>query len=150
MLLQPAMSKKFEELESFKRARLLLKDVYLISGTFPHSEVYGLTAQMRRAAVSVISQMAEGQGRLSYGEWRQMLSQARGSLFEVDSQTIAALDLGFLGQESYDALRARVASVGRPLSGLIKYVQRREAEAKRRKPPGTSHQAPATDIQSMK
>lgn len=142
------MSKKFEELVAFKRARLLVKEVYLVTGTFPPSELYGLTSQMRRAAVSVISQIAEGQGRLSYGEWRQMLSQARGSLFEVDSQTIVALDLEFLNQEAHDVLRARVASVGRPLSGLIKYVQRREAETKRHKPPGTSHQAPVTDRRS--
>ena len=87
------MPSKFEDLVAFKRAMTLMKDTYAVTGDFPRSELYGLTSQMRRSAVSVLSQIAEGQGRLTYGEWRQFLGQARGSLFELEAQCMAAASI---------------------------------------------------------
>ena len=130
------MPTRFQDLEVFKRARALVKEVYSATAAFPSSEMYGLTAQMRRAAVSIISHIAEGQGRLSYGEWRQMLSQARGSLYEVEAQCIVANDLGFLTDSAAVALQAKTQSVGRALAGFIRWVQSREAQAKHRRRPG--------------
>ena len=125
------MATKFEDLAFFKRARVLVRNVYAATKSFPRSELYGLVSQMRRAAVSVLSHCAEAQGRLTYGEQRQMLSQARGSLYEVEAQCIAAADLGFLTPEALKSLRARARSVGRPLSGFIRWVQKREAAQKK-------------------
>jgi four helix bundle protein len=70
----------FEDLDVFKRALYLMTDVYRATKVFPGDERFGLTQQLRRAAVAVVSNLAEGQGRFTDGEWRQFLSQARGSL----------------------------------------------------------------------
>jgi four helix bundle protein len=134
------MSKKFEDLDAFKRALDLVADVYEVTESFPRTELYGMTSQVRRAAMSIVNHIAEGQGRLTLGEWRQMLSQARGSLYEVQAQLIASERLGFLKADKKRQLEARSADVARPLAGLIRYVQRREQESKRR----LSNQQPAT------
>jgi four helix bundle protein len=120
------MSQAFEDLEVFKRALDLMEAVYRATDTFPSHERFGLTAQIRRASFSVISHLAEGQGRLTLGEWRQMLSQARGSLFEVQAQLIGSHRLKYLSDEPYAQLRTAVRRVARPLTGLIRYVQCRE------------------------
>src|SRR5438093_1589566 len=115
--------KNFEGLVAFNRAIELMVAVYRATETFPVEERYGLTAQLRRASVSVVSNIAEGQGRLSLGEWRQLLSQARGSLYEVQAQVIAAKHLCFLESSAHDALRTAIRRVASPLNGLIAYVR---------------------------
>jgi four helix bundle protein len=122
----PAMSKTFEDLDVFKRALDLMVGVYEATEDFPKREFYGLAAQLRRASVSVVSNIAEGQGRLTPGEWRQLLSHARGSLFEIEAQLIAASRLGYLDAGTKARLRASAKSVGKPLAGLIAYVRTRE------------------------
>ena len=116
-------------------------EVYRITEAFPKRELYGLAAQLRRAAVSVVSNIAEGQGRLTYGEWRQLLSHARGSLYEIEAQTIASLRLGFIDTETFAVLRKQARNVGGQLIGLIRYVQGKEAEVRSKK---TTHRSPAT------
>lgn len=136
------MAKTFEDLRVFQKALDLMVDVYTATETFPKREWYGLTSQMRRATCSVVSHLAEGQGRLTYGEWRQMLSQARGSLYELQAQVIAATRLRFLDQASAEYLQKRSRTVGRELAGLIDWVKRRETETKQariRKPQATSN-----------
>jgi four helix bundle protein len=122
--------KNFEELSVFKRAIELMEAVYSTTAQFPIVERYGLTAQIRKASISVMSHIAEGQGRLSLGEWRQFLSQARGSLYEVQAQTIAAHRLRFIDEPVYQSLRLSIRRVAKPLSGLIAYVRRREQAAR--------------------
>jgi four helix bundle protein len=73
--------------------------------------VYGLTSQLRRAAVSVPSNIAEGQGRLTSGEFRQFLGHSRGSLLEVDTQLAIAFDLGYLEKQKYEALEQETYQV---------------------------------------
>jgi four helix bundle protein len=80
----------------WQKAVTLVKDVYLETREFPKVEVYGLAAQMRRSAVLVPSNIAEGQGRLSKGEFRQFLGVARGSLLELETQIIIATDLHYV------------------------------------------------------
>ena len=131
------MARTFEDLEVFKRAISLMKAVYEVTDGFPQREIYGLASQLRRASISVISQIAEGQGRLSAGEWRQFLSQARGSLFEIEAQIIAARELGFVNSVVANNVRAKTKAAGRPLAGLIAYVRARE-----RRQPGTGNRQP--------
>jgi four helix bundle protein len=129
----------FEDLRAFQRAMELMVDVYKATEIFPKQELYGLTSQLRRASCSVVSNIAEGQGRLTYGETRQLLSQARGSLFEVQAQVIVATRLTFLDEAAAEHLKKRIRAAGRELAGLIDWIKRREAEAKRpsRKKPQT-------------
>ena len=105
-----------------------MEEIYTTTEAFPKREMYGLTSQIRRASVSVVSHIAEGQGRLTIGEWRQMLSQARGSLYEVEAQLLAAKRLRFIDDATFEKVRIRAKSVGVALAGLIKYVREREAQ----------------------
>jgi four helix bundle protein len=123
----------FEDLRAFQHALDLMVDVYTVTANFPRHELYGLTSQMRRASCSVVSNIAEGQGRLTFGERRQLLSHARGSLYEVQAQVIAAQRLDFLTPEAADPLRKRAEETARELAGLIRWVKNREFETKRRR-----------------
>lgn len=107
-------------------------DVYKATESFPKHELYGLTSQLRRASCSIVSNIAEGQGRITYGERRQMFSQARGSLFETQAQVIAAQRLNFLTESEAGQLKKRIAAAARELAGLIDWVAKREAQGKRR------------------
>ena len=120
------MTKSFEDLHTFKRALDLMVAIYRLTRTFPSDERFGLTQQVRRAAVSVVSNIAEGQGRLSPGEWRQFLSHARGSLYEVQSQIIAAHLLEYIDDAAAKRLRGSIRRVAEPLQGLIEYVREQE------------------------
>jgi four helix bundle protein len=103
----------------------LVTDVYRNTQSFPDSERFGLTAQLRRAAVSVPSNVAEGQGRLSTGEFKQFLGHARGSLLEVETQIMIAANLGyFTGHQSGNLLKQTI-EVGRILNGLIGSLKNR-------------------------
>ena len=92
--------------------------------------MFGLTSQLRRSAVSVASNIAEGQGRLSKGEFRQFLGQARGSLVEMETQIVIAANLGFLNSKTVTELMDRSGEVSRLLHGLIKSPQPVEPKAR--------------------
>ncbi|HZQ69983.1 MAG TPA: four helix bundle protein [Terriglobales bacterium] len=106
------MARSYRELLVWQKAKALAVMVYRDTGLFPKAELYGLTSQMRRSAVSVPSNIAEGQGRLTPGEFQQFLGHARGSLLELDTQLAIAHDLGYfsdavhskLDQEAYQVL----------------------------------------------
>ena len=119
--------------------------IYEVTEYFPRSEQYGLQAQMRRAGVSAVSNIAEGQGRLTLGEWRQLLSHARGSLYEIEAQLIVARRLNFLSTQDAERLRAAIRKAGKPLAGLIDYVRRRERQpATGNRQQATGNRQPAT------
>lgn len=120
----------FEDLRAFQRALDLMVEVYASTEHFPRAELYGLTSQMRRAAGGVVSQIAEGQGRVTFGEWRQLLSQARGSLYELQAQVMASQRLGFLSESAALHLRKQIRATAGELAGLLRWVRRREAQAK--------------------
>jgi four helix bundle protein len=136
------MAKTFEDLRAFQRALDLMVDVYEATKKFPRSELFGLTSQLRRAAGGVVGDIAEGQGRLTYGEWLDMLSRARGSLYEVQGHVIACTRLGFLTPAVAEHLKKLARIAGRELAGLITWVQRRKLESKRSrsKPQTTSNE----------
>ena len=117
---EPASTKRFyRDLIVWQRAIELVTAIYRQTTKFADHERFGLTSQLRRAAVSVPSNIAEGQGRLTRGEFRQFLGQARGSLLEIDTQITIAHKLGYLREQEYEFLLDRTGEVGKMLNGLI-------------------------------
>ncbi|HKN15867.1 MAG TPA: four helix bundle protein [Candidatus Sulfotelmatobacter sp.] len=109
----------YRDLIVWKKSMALVLDVYRLTQAFPKIETYGLTSQLRRAAVSVPSNIAEGQARISTGEFRQFLGNARGSLMEVETQILLAQELGYLEEHESGNLLGTTAEVGRILNGLL-------------------------------
>ena len=97
------MARSYRELLVWQKAKALAVSLYRETETFPKSETYGLNSQIRRAAVSVASNIAEGQGRLTRGEFKHFLGMARGSLLELDTQLAIAHDLGYIPPDPYQA-----------------------------------------------
>jgi four helix bundle protein len=93
-------------------------EVYKASENFPQRELYGLSSQLRRAAVSIPSNIAEGQGRRSTKEFKHFLSNAQGSLCEVETQVRIAGNLGYLAATAVEELLTKTAEIGRILHGL--------------------------------
>jgi four helix bundle protein len=109
----------YRDLKAWQKAMQLVTAIYFHTQGFPKEETYGLTSQMRRAAVSVPSNIAEGQGRRLEGDFQHFLRNARGSLLELETQVLIATNLGFLPHRDADKLLASSAEVGRILNGLI-------------------------------
>jgi four helix bundle protein len=99
---------------------LPVTEIYRHTKHFPRDEVFGLTVQMRRAAVSIASNIAEGKGRASGRELVQFLGHARGSLYEVQAQLRIAQELGYLSRTEGQELIEQAAETGRILAGLIR------------------------------
>jgi four helix bundle protein len=110
--------KKYDDLIVWRKAMELIRDIYQATGLFPKEECYGLTVQMRRAAVSVASNIAEGQGRQSTNEFLHHLSFAYGSLIELETQIRVSKMLGFAKPAAVAPLLARTSEIGRLLNGL--------------------------------
>jgi four helix bundle protein len=106
------------DLIAWQQALELVRMIYRSTRTFPKDKVYGLSSQLRRAAVSIPSNLAEGYGRNSRRELHQYVGQARGSLCEVETQVEIARDLVYIDSKSALELLAKVARVGRLLTGL--------------------------------
>jgi four helix bundle protein len=112
-----------KELHSYKELIVWQKAVDLaedrITRSFPHAEIYGLTSQLRRSAVSVPSNIAEGQGRATKGEFIQFLCHSRGSLFELETQLLIAGKLGYLDASQRKSLISKTTEAARILNGLL-------------------------------
>jgi four helix bundle protein len=126
------MSNSYKDLIVWQRAVTMVTEVYRATQSFPREETYGLTSQVRRSAVSVASNIAEGQGRISPGEFRQFLGMARGSLIEMETQIVIAGNLGYMKNETVDRLTTRSAEVNRLLHGLMQSLQPHEVPRKTR------------------
>jgi len=109
---------RFERLEVWDRAMVWAKRVYDVTASFPTVEQFGLTSQLRRAAVAVPSNIAEGTGRFSSIEFVRFLEIAYGSLMEAVCQCRLAADLDYLPSEEHAMLRSEAAELARMLSGL--------------------------------
>jgi four helix bundle protein len=118
------MNETYRDLVAWQRAMALVTQIYRATDAFPRREIYGLTNQLRRAAVSVPSNIAEGKGRRSKKEYVQFLFKARGSLFEVETQLEIACNLEYIAPEAYATLKEQAGSVARVLSGLIAAIQK--------------------------
>ena len=113
------------DLVVWQQAIRLVEIVYRETRGFPNEETFGLKTQIRRSAVSVPSNIAEGSARITTGELMQFLGIARGSLAELETQLELAVRLGFLERSNNSA--SQVGSVGRLLNALIRSLQRRAA-----------------------
>ena len=113
------MSHSYRDLVVWQEAKNLAVGVYCLSEHFPKHEIYGLTSQLRRAAVSVASNIAEGQGRLTKGEFIQFLGNSRGSLLELLTQLEIAVELGYLSAEDFETVDLKATTVLRLLNGLL-------------------------------
>ena len=116
------MGRSYKDLLAWQKSMDLVTAFYRTTAGFPKEEQFGLTSQLRRAAVSIPSNIAEGQGRLSQNEFRYFLGQARGSLMEVETQLQISHNLGYVERQRLDHLLNDCAEVGRILNGLIASV----------------------------
>lgn len=113
------MGRSYKDLVVWQKAMDPVTSTYRATARFPKDELFGLTSQARRAAVSIPSNIAEGQGRLSENEFRHFLGLARGSLMELETQLQVAENLGYLAKEDVAGLLQSCGEVGRLLNGLI-------------------------------
>jgi four helix bundle protein len=113
----------FHQLKVWQKAHAVTLAVYKATGCFPKEELYGLTSQMRRAAVSIPSNIAEGCGRDSQPQFANFLQIAFGSASELEYQLLLACDLGLLNPPGYAALNIEVVEAKRMLASLIQKVR---------------------------
>jgi len=116
--------RNYRNLIVWQRAMDLVEDVYKISSDFPREEQYGLTSQIRRAAVSVPSNIAEGQGRRTTTDFVRHLYIAYGSLREVETQTLIAQRLNYSVDTKFQIVMNRTGEVGRLLNGLMAALEK--------------------------
>ncbi|MBS1814883.1 MAG: four helix bundle protein [Acidobacteria bacterium] len=119
------MAQDFHDLLVWQRSIELSVAVYELTKGFPKEEIYGLTSQLRRASVSVASNIAEGRGRLNNGEFRQFLGLAQGSNYEVQTQLVIAKRMNLGKSEHIDRAEKLSKEVGRMLSAFIATVSAR-------------------------
>jgi four helix bundle protein len=117
--------RSYKELTVWQRAYELCLETYRLTAGFPKEEKYGLVSQIRRAAVSVPSNIAEGYGRKSIGEYLQSLHIAYASLCELETQILLAADLGFSDPRRSGLLKEAIGDVERLLKALIRALQRK-------------------------
>ena len=112
-------TRHYRDLLVWQKAMNLARAVYTQTESFPKSEMFGLQSQMRRAAVSIPSNIAEGHGRLSDGHFRQFLATSRGSLFELQTQLELASGMNFIEQSKSTSLMEQCEEVARLINGLL-------------------------------
>jgi four helix bundle protein len=122
------MGRSYRDLVAWQKAMELVTMTYKLSAKFPKEETFGLKSQLRRAAVSIPSNIAEGQGRLSMKEFRHFLGQARGSLLEVETQVQIAQNLEYVQGRETEPVFAACAEVGRILNGLLSSISESREE----------------------
>jgi len=120
--------RRYQDLRVWQLSMDLVVEIYRASETFPKRETYGLSAQCRRAAVSLPSNIAEGHGRKHLGDYLHHLSIANGSLMELETQILIAGRMGFVQPEERASLLQQTSDVGRMLAGLIAALKRRRVK----------------------
>ena len=115
-----ASAESYRDLKVWQRAIELSFSIYKLTKAFPRDEMYGLTSQIRRASVSIASNIAEGQGRCTAGEFRQFLGMARGSNLELQTRLVIAGKLGYGGPAGISQCESLSFEVNRMFNGLMK------------------------------
>ncbi|MCB0190339.1 MAG: four helix bundle protein [Anaerolineae bacterium] len=116
----------YKELKVWQRTVDLVAEIYRMTRTFPDEERYTLTSQMRRAAISIPSNIAEGWGRGTTKEYVHFLRIARGSLMELETQLIISEKLKYLSADTINLLIKEIQEIGRMLNGLMRSLRHRE------------------------
>ena len=111
-------SRSYRDLDVWKLSIELAKEIYQVTAKFPPTEMYGLTNQLRRAAISIPSNIAEGQGRNSFKEFKQFLAIALGSLAELETQLIISHEIGYLTLDDYGKLSAALDTIRKMIKAL--------------------------------
>jgi four helix bundle protein len=114
-----ARTRHFRDLIAWQKAMSLAREVYVLTEEFPKSEMFGLRMQLRRSAVSIASNIAEGHGRLTDPQLRNSLGMARGSLYELETQIQLACDLKLFDQQSAERLLCSGVEVAKLINGLL-------------------------------
>jgi four helix bundle protein len=117
------MGQSYRDLFAWQKAMDLVIAIYKSTAAFPRDETYGLAAQLRRAAVLIPTNIAEGQARFSPSEFFSFLGRARGALVEVETQIILSQRLRYLSDEQAQQMLDRAAELGRILNGLISSIR---------------------------
>jgi len=124
------MAKSYKELAVWQKGIQLTVMVYQLSKSFPREEAYGLTGQLRRCAVSIPSNIAEGAGRLNTPEYKQFLGVARGSAFELQTQLQIAKELGYGDPKQLAQAESLSEEVGRMIFATITSLRKKSEDAK--------------------
>jgi four helix bundle protein len=119
------MKSSFRDLLAWQKAVDLVDEIYSTVSGFPRHEVFGLSSQMRRAAVRIPSDIAEGSARWNLLDFRKFLRDARGSAYELETQIIVAQRQNYITEVRADELAARCLEVTRLINGLIRYLEKR-------------------------
>jgi len=119
--------KSYKDLKVWQRAYQLCLEIYKITKGFPDEEKYGLTSQLRRAAVSVPSNISEGYGRKTTPEYIQFLYIAYGSICEIETQTLLSGDLGYITTRKLEMLNEGIREVERMLKALIRSLENKHS-----------------------
>lgn len=125
--------KTYKELIVWQKSIKLVKEVYLLTKDFPSSEMYGIISQLRRAAVSIPSNIAEGYGRKSTKEYIQFYSIAYGSALELETQLIISKDLAFADPKKFSMSEALLTEVIKMLHSMLYTMKKKQLDAKRLK-----------------
>ena|ERR1035438_2676600 len=112
-------TRHYRDLLVWQKAMAIAKAIYRETEAFPQKEIYGLQSQMRRAAISIPSNIAEGHGRLDDGHFKQFLATSRGSLFELQTQLELASDLKYLDEKGVGELMQQCEEIARMINGLL-------------------------------
>ena len=123
--------KSFEEIESWQKARELTREVYTVSNKGAFAKDFGLRDQIRRASVSILSNIAEGFERDGNREFFQFLAVAKGSSGEVRAQLYIALDQDYIDKNTFETLSAISIEMGRLIGGLINYLRKSDIKGKK-------------------
>ena len=116
------MNGSYKDLKVWQKGMDLVYQIYELTARFPKEELYGLVSQMRRAAVSVVSNIAEGKGRTSNKELAKFLSNSRGSLHELETQVFVAARAEYFSRQLEKELLEKIEEIGRMLCGLSNYA----------------------------
>ncbi|MBV9866805.1 MAG: four helix bundle protein [Abitibacteriaceae bacterium] len=141
-------SRSYRDLEVWQKGMDVVVECYRATRNFPETEIYGLTSQLQRAAVSVPANIAEGQGRQHTAEFIQHLSIAYGSLAELETHIEIAQRLAYISSEDAQNILAQTSTVGRLLNGLLRSLRNSQLSSNGPRPPITDHRLPTTDYRS--